>query len=480
MAVDWTLLVEKLGRGPVTIKPELCLRSRHRQAQCASCASSCPQAALCFPGGETEPDRPGRLHPPEVDPRRCLACGTCASICPTGALELQGYGWSDVYSAIKSFVTQYQRLAVACQGAVKAAGSRVSYPSRRREKIENLPGLPEVLIIPCLTLMTTSFLAYAWRLGAKELEIYGGDCGGCPISGGRDLASILKERYRQLSRLLSYWGESLPARWAAPDELIAPIQSQVGARGLKQEEKPARVGEMSRRDFFRLFSRQAVTTALEAVLPEETTDPVFRDPEVPLPRQVALWGLGALDPNRVNLRQAAGFHGADNAEEGEKALGIDQADVALAAVAASANLEVSPACTGCSICVRVCPTGALRLYAEPGASRAVATEAMVESAEMISQAGINPVAPGSPARDAGLEVRFKPAYCIDCGLCRAVCFTGALSRVGPARLVEFLSGEEKVLFKGFRRQCALCGRDFVGRAEDSYCPSCRSLWPEGQ
>lgn len=495
--VDWTLLVEKLGRGPVVIRPELCLRSRHRQAQCPACVSSCPQSALYFQEEDSEVAGPGRLHPPEVDPKRCLACGTCMSVCPGGALELQGYGWCELYGAVKSLVEQRQRLAVACQEAVRAAGSLAAAACRRKQEIEPIPGLPEVLIIPCLALLTAPLLACAWRLRAQQLEVYAGDCAGCPLAGGQDRVGGLKERYRHFSRLLSYWGESLPARWGGLEELIPPIQAQIEGRGGGQEGRAPRVGGVSRRDFFKIFSRQAITTALDAVLPETTVDPVFREPQVPWPRRIALWGLGALDPARVNrgpAAEATAGEGQGDQAEGAGQEPRDQVEGALAAVAASAHLEISRACTGCSICARVCPTGALQISVPvaplpvglpPGGDVQVAAGESQDKpqtgipgvASHDREAGATPV---GGAGEAGLAIRFKPAYCIDCGLCQAVCFTGALRRAGPAQVGELLGEEEKVLFQGFRRQCALCGRDFIGQAQDDYCPSCRSLWPEGQ
>lgn len=102
------------------------------------------------------------------------------------------------------------------------------------------------------------------------------------------------------------------------------------------------------------------------------------------------------------------------------------------------DIRVTDACAHHGTCAAVCPTGALRQYADESA--------------------------------AGLE--FQAAACIACGVCEMVCPGNALviaARVpseGPTDAVVRLS-------RHALRACQRCDNEFSAALEEELCPSCR-------
>ncbi|MDK2927896.1 MAG: hypothetical protein PWR31_1587 [Bacillota bacterium] len=104
------------------------------------------------------------------------------------------------------------------------------------------------------------------------------------------------------------------------------------------------------------------------------------------------------------------------------------------------GLTLAGGCTFCGACVPLCPSAALKL------------------------------------EEAGEEGRllFYPARCTFCGLCLASCPEGALACGREPALLEFLSGEPRVLSAACARRCAGCGRPFLSTdLAQRYCVTCR-------
>jgi ferredoxin len=98
------------------------------------------------------------------------------------------------------------------------------------------------------------------------------------------------------------------------------------------------------------------------------------------------------------------------------------------------------ACTGCGVCVRVCPDDAVRL--ESGG--------------------------------AGRELRLLhfPARCSDCGDCVRQCPTGALTRRGSATWQQLLGERPRLLATMRVRECVRCHAPIASAIDGDHCPTC--------
>jgi ferredoxin len=107
-------------------------------------------------------------------------------------------------------------------------------------------------------------------------------------------------------------------------------------------------------------------------------------------------------------------------------------------------------CCGSAVCVRTCPTQALRLT--------VTDLAAVDGA--------------SSANDAlqQFALTFDPAQCIDCGQCVELCPESAMSRVGPLPWSQALNGMPMTLRVAMVRRCTRCG--MPNDAAGSLCAVC--------
>lgn len=102
------------------------------------------------------------------------------------------------------------------------------------------------------------------------------------------------------------------------------------------------------------------------------------------------------------------------------------------------EIRISDACANHGVCAAVCPTRALRRYADEGY--------------------------------AGLE--FEATACIACGMCAVVCPENALAIHAVAATDR--SGEPKQrISRHAQRSCARCDDEFPARADEELCPPCR-------
>jgi Pyruvate/2-oxoacid:ferredoxin oxidoreductase delta subunit len=105
---------------------------------------------------------------------------------------------------------------------------------------------------------------------------------------------------------------------------------------------------------------------------------------------------------------------------------------------ATLRIDLSAACKNHGTCVAVCPTGALRSYAE---------EAL-----------------------AGIE--FEAGACIGCGVCAMVCPESALA-IAAATGAPADAGSASILSRHAQRECARCDNAFTLSGDEELCPACR-------
>lgn len=90
-----------------------------------------------------------------------------------------------------------------------------------------------------------------------------------------------------------------------------------------------------------------------------------------------------------------------------------------------AHVTVSEACNACEMCARFCPTGALRTVSQ----------------------------------DAGADLRFTPAQCVDCGLCKDVCYLNAIEYDHAAGHDDLSVETHVMLYEGRRSPLVRADRD---------------------
>jgi ferredoxin len=170
--------------------------------------------------------------------------------------------------------------------------------------------------------------------------------------------------------------------------------------------------QLSRRDLFRLTSRQG-QTGLARTLAQDDEITTGRVP--PRPRQRLLRALAHLPAGNAPGGHAFSIRGF-------------------------ATLTVTEQCTACGACARACPTGALQL---------------VES-------------------ETSFQLTFTPQACTGCELCAHVCLPNALTVNRNPQLAEvFGQAQPATLLAGELKQCASCHARFASQSGDTLCPICQ-------
>ncbi|MBP2018087.1 ferredoxin [Symbiobacterium terraclitae] len=331
--------------------------------------------------------------PVRLDPQACLVarhrnshCRRCIEACPRSALRLEeGSVRVDAAACDRCGLCSgaCPTAAVAVRGideaAVLAAGS---------VHCEKATG--GGLRLPCLGYLSADhLLAMASR--HPEVLLACGDCDACPRQSGGERA---REAVALARAALSALGLHRTIRLTQ--------QSGGGASGQS----------LSRRDLLGLWRTESAQVARQ-FLPE----PELNHARLParLPERRRRW-----------IRQV----GADRVPGGTMPGGP------------WAARRVTDACTGCGICARFCPTGAL---ADGGA-------------------------------DGTWELTHQPAACVACGTCAELCPVRAVGEE-PLSVQALAGGDRKALITLAARACRTCRRTFKGRPEDDQCPNCRnSVW----
>ena len=331
-----------------------------------------------------------------VYPRQCTklrhrrsTCTLCADACP-----VQAIAWDDSVQVDPDRCTGCGVCATVCPTGVFEARSptntelliQIKELAQEREWLAfACPRYREMrskeaepfMQVPCLGRLDESILIGAVSMGISAVWLMDGACQECPQAGGRTVAGTVVERS---NAWLQAFG--IAQRIAFSPHL--PPELSEKARQLGAVDGP------SRRAFFSLLARETARTAavtMESVrgdhgsLPEEAQAPRRGELPTHLPAKRQLL-LGAL--RRLSRPGGAGT---------EISRGL------------VAQLDFKATCTGCQMCAFFCPTGALT------------------KAEQDGRAG----------------VAFRVAHCVDCGLCRDVCYCDAVviaSDVDLGRMVD--------------------------------------------
>jgi ferredoxin len=218
--------------------------------------------------------------------------------------------------------------------------------------------------VPCLGRLDESILVGAASVGIQTLWLMDDACQECPQAIGRAIAEQVAQRSNAWLQALG-----IPQRIAIgpqlPSELRVRAQLPVAPKG------------PSRRAFLSVLARETARTAavtmesirgdqgaaaIEAQVPKKGELPV----RLPAKRQLLLAALGCLGrPAVASSEIRAGLF---------------------------AQLGFKETCTGCQMCAFFCPTGALTKAEE----------------------------------DGKVGVAFRAAHCVNCGLCRDICYREAI------------------------------------------------------
>ncbi|AGA32637.1 Ferredoxin [Thioalkalivibrio nitratireducens DSM 14787] len=319
----------------------------------------------------------------------CVGCGRCAARCPTDALTITGFDRDPATPR------PGEPLYVDCT-RVPAA----STPERG-------------LRVPCLGgLGTDALLQLVARSPAGVRLLDRGLCVGCPA--GDDPCPPVTDALETANALLAEVSASPEPRIAVEARIL-----QAAPRSPGPASDLHRSG-VSRRGFWKALASEGVRVRYagnEPIPPASIGNappPDGRARVTPRKRLALIARLRALDETRTRPLPAG----------------------------LRPSLAIAGTCRDHSLCVRLCPTGALEIQ---------------ESTSRKS-------------------VHFEPDRCIECAACTQACPEGAIAWQPTAH--DFATGPRTLITHG-TRTCSECGADFVqhGRDEDDgalpSCPTCR-------
>lgn len=336
---------ETLSGTPINVITTRCVRYRHKAASCRRCEQVCPAHALGF-------DEDLRPH---VDSAACTSCGACAAVCPTGALEAT----RPAEGALAEEIVRN----IATTGGVTLVCSQVR------------PVLAGAIPVGCLARADVSLLLSAAAHGATRVRL----CpGACEVCASRSLAPLI--------RGVAYAARALLKDLGYETDLVMEVAGDAG--GDESEE-----GTLSRKGFLRALAKggasitsratDAVAATFSALHAEDERLVRAAFPtHVPLARERLVYALA--DSPHPRITRANGF-----------LFSTPEIDATL--------------CQGCSMCAKVCPTGAL------AASREGTT----------------------------FTLAFDAKACVSCYLCQDVCPKTAIARSEGTSL-DALTGKAAV------------------------------------
>jgi formate hydrogenlyase subunit 6/NADH:ubiquinone oxidoreductase subunit I len=318
------------------------------------------------------------------------ACRRCVEACPHGALEVSGEGVSLVAGSCRHCglclsacpTEAFESKAVAAGALLRAAAEA------KRWTIACSPsGVPGDTTLPCIGALDAGTAASLLSRGV-QLHLTGlGHCEAC-AHGAKAAAAI-------------------GALVAGVDHL----RGEVGGTGWGEltltDEKGRGVDRLGagRRQFFRRLVAGGVA-------------PLMAEEEARAVPQKAVRAAAHHRPSAGRL--IAGLAG-------------DQTLLAHPALAVGAVTSAAGTCTGCELCERVCPTGAL----------------------------------WASASDGRWQLEFN-GQCVSCGVCVEACQPGALALSDAIPVAH----EGVVLHTLSRTRCRGCGRIHVGNGAEATCPVC--------
>ncbi len=382
---------------PPDVHADRCLNARHRQAGCTWCVDHCPTDALSLMVG---------MQPlPVLDEDVCVGCGACMRGCPTDAFSQARHPETKLIN-LRDEMPAGGALVLACpqHPAPERSAAPADYAIRHQR---------------CLAAFSPEQLLSLSQDGGREVWLADDACDACPIGPLHDEIAGVADAANQL----------LMGFGLAPTIHLTTQRTETPLREVPVLDGAAPA--VSRRGFFRSLGKLTQQRASE--MAERAPMPLFA-PDAPVDQRLPY----QTPPSLRRLNQ----HLADLAQKATP----DPGFILNANALPWASVRVAAqSCSGCQLCARFCPTGALNyLWGEV---------------------------------DDGLvfNLTFQPALCLDCNICVAVCPEDAVTVESAVALGGLLRPERSLLMAGYLEPCQRCGTLTSPRPQDeqTLCYVCR-------
>ncbi|MBI4331933.1 MAG: 4Fe-4S dicluster domain-containing protein [Chloroflexi bacterium] len=313
-----------------------------------------------------------------IDTERCNGCGVCLAQCPNGALHSARVGDHALLTRMTLFLSENPQvtLRLAC---------------RERPPDQN------TFTLSCLSRVTTPLLAGPFCAAVRQVEIARPHCEGCH---GR-LDSYSLEKTVSLA-------QGICEMAGLGNRAIALGVEWPGGHETPKERA------ISRRGAVRILRTEILNTLSSIfVRPGDGKNLPHWSRQANVSRDLLLALVQALGCRRP--------------------VTVDREGLPLAEV------EISPACVGCTVCSTLCPAGAIELLEQ----------------------------------ENSIFLSFLPHLCTACGICIEACLPKAISFKPQFDLGKLASRQTVSLGRLPRVKCTGCQADFYS-AGDELCLACRA------
>lgn len=368
-----------------------CLNRRHAGAGCTRCVDNCPAQAIALDGVT-----------PQLDETACVRCGLCTAICPTDTFVPAIDYEKTLCATVANLPTAPTALVCPVHPAPDATAATVNAVAVNAVAVNAV-----VQHRRCLAALDVADLLELSAGGTRPLWLDDSPCAACPIGAAQATLLRTVDAARTLlhaagcSPALLLHSERPPASDVRPHRVLVydGAQPAISRRALFTRLRPVRTDRDEAPVIADLLQRGA---PLSERLPQQT----------PPSRRRVLTAISALPAN-------------------------GNGEFAAARTPFGAVEVQAEACSGCELCARFCPTGALHF----------ATDA------------------------AGFELTFQATACIACRICVVACPEHVVS-LGDRLEMDTLRADRMMqLAAGELVACAGCGV-LTGRRPAEPTPRC--------